>query len=198
MNPGVLCIRDLTTGQERELSPKLSFFIGPRWSPDGRPSIVVRDLESGREEEAHRAPAGSSVNSFALSPDGQSVVFRSYDEVTRVAALQVIPSTGGPPRELFRAAKGENIPGHTGLFWSPDGSQVFFTKGGTAGQDLTFELWRVPAQGGEAQEVGLTMEFLREVRVHPDGKRIAFAAGWSGTPEVWVMENVPRPTGSAK
>jgi Tol biopolymer transport system component len=162
------------------------------------PSIVVRDLETGREDEIYRAPAGSSVHSFALSPDGQSVVFRSYDETTRVTALQVIPSTGGPPRELFRAAKGENIPGHTGLFWSPDGSQVFFTKGGAPGQDLTFGLWRVPAQGGEAQEVGLTMEFLRELRVHPDGQRIAFAAGQPSSPEVWVMENIPRPTAGPK
>jgi Tol biopolymer transport system component len=258
MNSGVLCIRDLDTGEERDLSPKLSFFIGPRWSPDGRSilllgfdrqrrpgvyqmdlesgvatpvvqsgvsvfpataqwarggkaiiyrhedpnthrlGIVVRDLETGREEEIYRAPAGSSVQSFALSPDGQSVVFRSYDEATRVTALQVIPSAGGAPRELFRAGKGENIPGHTGLFWSPEGSQVFFTKGGAPGQDLTFGLWRVPAQGGEAREVGLTMEFLRELRVHPDGKRIAFAAGWSGAPEVWVMENIPRPTAVSK
>ena len=76
--------------------------------------------------------------------------------------------------------------------------QVFFTKGGAPGQDLTFGLWRVPAQGGEAQEVGLTMEFLRGLRVHPDGQRIAFAAGWSGAPEVWVMENVPRPTEASK
>jgi Tol biopolymer transport system component len=258
MNSGVLCIRSLDTGEERDLSPKLSFFLGPRWSPDGRSillvgfdrqrrpgvflvdvesgattavvqsgvsvfpatvawakggkaiiyrhedpsthrlSIVVRDLETGREEETYRAPAGGFVHSFALSPDGQSVVFRSYDEATRVTALQVIPSTGGAPRELFRVEKGENIPGHTGLFWSPDGSQVFFEKGGAPGQDLTFGLWRVAAQGGQAQEVGLTMEFLRELRVHPDGQRIAFAAGWSGAPEVWVMENIPRPTASSK
>jgi Tol biopolymer transport system component len=163
-----------------------------------RLSIVVRDLETGREDEIYRAPAGGFVHSFALSPDGQSVVFRSYDEATRVTALQVIPSTGGAPRELFRVEKGENIPGHTGLFWSPDGSQVFFEKGGAPGQDLTFGLWRVPAQGGEAHEVGLEMEFLRGVRVHPDGQRIAFAAGWSGAPEVWVMENVPRPTAVSK
>ena len=258
MNSGVLCIRSLDTGEERDLSPKLSFFIGPRWSPDGRSilllgfdrqrrpgiflvdvesgattsvvqsgvsvfpataqwardgkaityrredasthglSIVMRDLETGREEDVYRAPTGGFVHSFALSPDGQSVVFRSYDEATRVTALQVIPSTGGAPRELFRVEKGENIPGHTGLFWSPDGSQVFFEKGGAPGQDLTFGLWRVPAQGGEAQEVGLKMEFLRGVRVHPDGQRIAFAAGWSGAPEVWVMENIPRPTAVSK
>ena len=79
--------------------------------------------------------------------------------------------------------------------WSPDGSQILFTRARTKGK---FGLWRVPAQGGEAQEVGLTMESLREVRVHPDGKSIAFGAGSLAAPEVWVMENIPRPTAVSK
>jgi Tol biopolymer transport system component len=249
LDSNVVCIRSLETGEERDLSPNLSFFLCPRWSPDGRSillvgfdrqrrsgvyrmdaesgvvtplvqsevsvfpatvgwarggkaivyrrgqsgaparSIVVRDLETGREEEVYRAPAGSSVQGFALSPDGLQVVFHSYDEATRVTALKVVPSTGGAPRELLRAEKGE-IPGFTPLgVWSPDGSQILFTKGEAKSQGRG--LWRVPAQGGEAQEVGLTMEWLREVRIHPDGKSIAFAAGSPGAPEVWVMENIP-------
>ncbi len=154
-------------------------------------SLVLRDLETGREEEVYRAPAGSSVQGFALSPDDLHVAFHSYDEATRVTSLKVVPSTGGVPRELLRVEKGE-IPGFTPLgAWSPDASQILFTKEGTKGE---FGLWRVPAQGGEAREVGLTMEWLREVRVDPDGKRIAFAAGSPAAPEVWVMENIPRPT----
>ncbi len=252
---GLLCIRSLDTGEERDLTPDLNFFLGPRWSPDGRSillvgfdrqrrsgvyqvdagsgvvtplvqsdvsvfpacvewarggkavvyrreqsgsparSIVVRMLETGREEEAYRAPAGTSVQGFSLSPDGLQVAFHSYDEATRVTALKVIPLTGGASRELLRAEKGK-IPGFTPLgAWSPDGSQILFTKTGANGE---LGLWRVPAQGGEAQEIGLTMEWLREVRVHPDGQRIAFAAGSPGAPEVWVMENIPRPTAVSK
>jgi Tol biopolymer transport system component len=253
MNSGVLCIRDLDTGEERDLTPKLSFFIGPRWSPDGRSillvgfdrqrrpglfrvdvesgaasplvqsevsvfpatarwarggkavayrreqpgapaQIVLRDVDTGREEEVYRPPAGSQLHSFALSPDGGSVVFRAYEEATQVTSLKVVPTAGGAPREIFRAAKGETIPGFTSLVWSPDGSQILFTKG----QNLSFGLWRVPAGGGDAQEVGLTRDFLREVRLHPDGRQIAFAAGEPSSPEVWVMENVPRPTAVSK
>ncbi len=158
-------------------------------------SLVLRDLETGREEEVYRAPAGSSVQGFALSPDGLQVAFHSHDEATRVTALKVVPSTGGAPRELLRAEKGE-IPGFTPLgAWSADASQILFTREGTKGE---FGLWRVPAQGGEAREVGLTMEWLREVRVDPDGQRIVFAAGSPGAPEVWVMENIPRPTAVSK
>jgi Tol biopolymer transport system component len=157
--------------------------------------IVVRDIESGREEEVYRAPAGTSLQGFALSPDGLQVAFRSYDEAARVAALNVVPTAGGAPRELLRAGKDE-IPGGMPLgVWSPDGSQILFTRARTKGK---LGLWRVPAQGGEAQEVGLTMESLREVRVHPDGRRIAFAAGSPAAPEVWVMENVRPPTAGPK
>jgi len=252
---GVLCIRSLDTGEERDLTPDLNFFLGPRWSPDGRSillvgfdrqrrpgvfrmdaesgvvtpvvqsdvsvfpvsvewarggkavvyrreppglpagSIVVRDLETGREEEIYHAPAGSSVQGFALSTDGLQVAFQSYDEATRVTALKVIPSTGGAPRELLTVEKG-GIPGFTPLgVWSPDGSQIFFTRASPKGQ---FGLWRVPAQGGEAHEVGLAMEWLRELRVDPAGQRIAFAAGNPAAPEVWVMENIPRPTAISK
>ncbi len=123
------------------------------------------------------------------------MAFRSYDEATKVAALKVVPSTGGAPRELLRAEKDE-IPGFTPVgFWSPDGSHFFFTKAGLKGET---GLWRVPVQGGEAQEVGLAMEWLRELRVDPAGQRIAFAAGNPAAPEVWVMENIPRPTEVSK
>ena len=46
----------------------------------------------------------------------------------------------------------------------------------------------IDVAGGEPTEVGLSMVMLREVRVHPDGKRIAFTAG-APYREVWVMEN---------
>jgi Tol biopolymer transport system component len=249
-----VCIKSLDTGEERDLTPDLSYYMRPRWSPDGRSillvgfdrqsraglfrmdvatgvvtplvqsevdvfppsvewarggkavvyrrqqpgttgqSIVVHDLESGREEEVYRAPAGSSVQGFALSPDGLQVAFRSYDEATKVAALKVVSITGGAPRELLRADKDE-IPGGTPGAWSPDGSQILFTRARTKGE---LGLWRVPAQGGEAQEVGLTMESLREMRVHPDGKRIAFATGQVYAPEVWVMENIPAPAADSR
>ena len=183
------------------------------WSPDGKSvfylrqeptpkrfSIVARSLQTGQEREVcANSAVGSVIHSFEVSPNGQWVVFWYYDGATRVQSLKVVPSSGGMPRELVRAEKGENIPGFTPLVWSPDGSQVFFTKGPASDQDLTFGLWRVPAEGGAAQSVDLAMEGLRDVRVHPDGKRIAFSAGqFLGGVEIWVMENFLPPTRSHK
>jgi Tol biopolymer transport system component len=172
------------------------------WSPDGKaifylrqesggttPSIVVRDFQTGREREVCRASGGSSINSFAVSPDGRWVVFRFFDQTAGLVGLKIVPSAGGALRELVRLEKGENIPGFGPLAWSPDGSQVLFTKGGTSPQGMRFELWRVPAEGGEPQRTDLVMDGLRDVRVHPDGRRITFSAGRPESAEVWVMEN---------
>lgn len=63
----------------------------------------------------------------------------------------------------------------------PDGRYVMFARGG--------ELWRAPSQGGAAEKLGLTAENLREIRVHPGGRNIAFTAG-EVAGEVWAMENL--------
>jgi hypothetical protein len=37
--------------------------------------------------------------------------------------------------------------------------------------------------------MSIAMEGLTSLRVHPDGRRIAFSAGQRDKAEVWVMEN---------
>ena len=52
------------------------------------------------------------------------------------------------------------------------------------------ELWRIPAEGGEPQNLGLTMKVYQPLSFHPDGRRIAFTGpGLSLGDEVWAMEN---------
>ena len=79
--------------------------------------------------------------------------------------------------------------GYPGTAWTPDGRHVLFTKTKAKSSDMT--LWSVPAQGGAPNKIDLTMSSLRELQIHPDGKRIAFAAGQDQT-EVWVLENFLR------
>jgi hypothetical protein len=49
-------------------------------------------------------------------------------------------------------------------------------------------VWRIPMAGGELRRRGLALKGLRELRVHPDGRQIAFVAGSDKT-EVWALEN---------
>jgi len=54
-------------------------------------------------------------------------------------------------------------------------------------------LSRIPTQGGEAQEVGLTAKRLTSPSVRPDGKQLAYHAVSGASNEIWVMENFLKP-----
>lgn len=60
---------------------------------------------------------------------------------------------------------------------------------GTNSRDVS--LWQVPAAGGKAQALGITMPALSGLRIHPDGRRILFVARSPGAAgELWAIDNV--------
>jgi Tol biopolymer transport system component len=73
--------------------------------------------------------------------------------------------------------------------WTPDSRHIIYART-VQGEKRKFELWRISAEGGEPQNLGLVMEGLEPygLSVHPDGKRIAFTAG-TGREEVWVLKD---------
>jgi len=91
---------------------------------------------------------------------------------------------GGEARDLLKLKRPEDF---GSIAWTPDGRQLFFVRRYLKNQN-TFSLWRIGAEGGEPQRIGLTMGDISQISVHPDGQRIAFKAGESKT-EVWMMEN---------
>ena len=117
---------------------------------------------------------------FAISPDGQQIAFVQSD------SLKIMPVDGGAAHGLL-SMEGSGIP-RAALAWSPDGHSLLFGKGDPEVGMVT--LWRISVEGGVPQRLELTMEGLRNLRVHPDGQQITFAAGWLRS-EVWVMEPVP-------
>jgi len=177
---------------------------------NGEQSLVVRDLETGRERELYRGNprlAGENEQStvpaqptemnhggyfgasnLAVSPDGQQLAFVWSTLTSR--ALKVIPTTAGDePLELLRVQLPER------LFqpaWMPDGHHVLFGKGRMEGPDPRLELWLISAEGGQPQYLGLKMEglLLYGLSIHPDGQRIAFTAGRDLGSQTWVTKNL--------
>jgi len=186
------------TGAATLLARAELYVTGQAWSPNGKAvfywdsgSLVRRNLESGEGAEVAKVPSSPRAN-FAVSPDGQSlVIFRDGK------ALEILPAKGGAARELVKLQEGEEMTLYPGTAWTPDGRYVLFTKANRKGREFTMTLWSVPAQGGEPRKIDLTMPLLRDLRVHPDGQRIAFSAGQNKN-EVWVMENFLPALKSAK
>ncbi|MFQ5817941.1 MAG: hypothetical protein ACE5H2_08310, partial [Terriglobia bacterium] len=199
---------DAQTGEVTPIVQAPGCCIGwPVWSRDGKvifyirfdtatksSSIVVRNLETGREKELYRVVSPVSVSLLAASPDGQWLAFVWSDTEKGTTALKVMPAAGGEPRELVELPAPRRDTFGTpfvGLAWTPDSRHIIYAPS-TAGQKQEFEIWRISLEGGQPQRLGLAMEGLWPfgLSVHPDGRQIAFTAGppLLGDP-IWVLEN---------
>jgi Tol biopolymer transport system component len=140
--------------------------------------MVRRQLGSG-EEKGRVQFEGTSAD-VPLSPDGRWVVFRDKNRT-----LNLAPVAGGERREIFRL---ESTNDYCRLTWTPDSRYVLCSKDG--------QVWRIPASGGEARKLAIPVKGLRELIVHPDGKRVAM---WVQEPglDIWVLENfLPKMAGA--
>lgn len=165
---------------------KLLFYIHENMS-DKYYSVVVRDLETGKEEELLRNPPHDN-NMLALSPDGQRLALLMREE-ENLRVLKVMSIKEREFVELHRFEfKGRSI---IDIDWSPDGRYIYFSKKKPDSEEEERQLWRVLAKGGEAENLGLTMTWFVHLRVHPDGERITWASssGHIMLPEIWVMQN---------
>ncbi len=147
-------------------------------------AIVERDVQKGEERELYRARLPSALFHLTLSPDGSSLAFERREP--EASLLLVVPTTGaGEARELLRLEKPAAI---LTLAFTPDGRQLFFGKGSRDTSDGLVEVFRIPAEGGEAQPTELKVNGLEGLRFRSDGRRVAFTSG-EYAEEVWVLEN---------
>ena len=115
-----------------------------------------------------------------LSPDGRWLVFRDKNRT-----LNLVPVAGGERREIFRL---DSTNDRCFLTWTPDSRHVLCSQDGL--------VWRIPASGGEARKLAIPVKGLRQLCVHPDGKRVAMWVQEPGS-EIWVLENfLPRMAGA--
>ncbi|MDA2925112.1 hypothetical protein MYX65_10785 [Acidobacteria bacterium AH-259-L09] len=171
------------------------------WFPDGKEilyaisdgaarstKIMRRNLETGQETALSSVDQASYPFGLAISPDGRRLALLSPQN--RPTTLKVMPATGGEPQELFSVQEPDYLDRGV-LAWTPDGEHLLFgrfaQRQGEHGQRTT-ALWRISARGGKPQRLELEIEGPSMVRVHPDGRQIAFR-GSKTVDELWVMEN---------
>jgi Tol biopolymer transport system component len=154
---------------------------------------VKHDLASDQITELGRWSMEESwLWMLAVSPDGDSIAFNRTDAKTIVPRIYVMSAAGGPEREVARLPARQNVPWD--LNWTPDGTHLMYvTRSPTEGPTQPRQVWAVAVAGGEPYQVGIEDVRLNHLRIHPDGRRIAYRAG-EEQQEVWVMENfLPEP-----
>lgn len=160
------------------------------FNPEDRPArIVERDLISGETRDVHRKGSSSEGNA-ELSPDGQSLATIVTDGAAKTSTVMLIPIGGGEPRELLGVSLPDEFEPYGNMSWTPNSRAVIVVK--TNGDRK--ELWRVPVSGGGARKLdidttGWVITGSAGIRLHPNGKEIAFFTGQSSR-EVWTLENI--------
>jgi hypothetical protein len=132
--------------------------------------IVARNIETDEERQVYRTAVGGLF--FGVSPDGKRLFVASEK------SLKIFPIAGGEPRELLESEGEfhENVP--STITWTADGRHLLFVSCSQGKATL----WQISAQGGEAESLGEVSATLgwkvSSLRMHPDGRQIAFARHW--------------------
>jgi Tol biopolymer transport system component len=166
----------------------------PAWAPAAEASataprtsvVIAHDLKTGQEREI--APAGEAY--LSVSPDGSLLALSS----TNRSEIQIISTVSGQTRVLARAPTGRLFERSVG--WTPDSSHAIarMVTDSTGSYDRgTGELFAVSLATGEMKKLDVDvrkMGPLSPIRVHPDGRRLAFfTRDDNPIREVYAFEN---------
>jgi hypothetical protein len=125
-----------------------------------------------------------------MAPTGPAVAYVGVGKDDRGDFRTLNVWSGGAPRELLKVRPPEIF---ALVGWSRDGLNLLVirwsnpTDPKSPTQSRSRALWRIPVEGSPVF-LNLAMESLRDASLHPDGRHIAFNAGYQRS-EFWVMEN---------
>jgi TolB protein len=171
-------------------------FEAPNWSPDGRFFVINSDgrlyrLPSRGAEGLQEIPTGFATrvnNDHGFSPDGRQIVISHHadEHITDpeqdwlASSIYILPSVGSP--NPVKVTKKSPSFWHG---WSPDGKTLAFV--GRRGGE--WDIYTVPANGGEEQRLTTGCGLEDGPDYSPDGEFIYYNSFCSGTMEIWRMNS---------
>ena len=155
-----------------------------------RSKLEMRNLLTGSIKEIFDAGPDAMVMDAVISHDGRSVAFTGvgstppFDLSHGPKAIRVVSTSGGAARDVITAVAPQELQ-YSSFAWSPDDRFLYFTR--RADAHSPYELYRVAAAGGQPESMGLKLDGPGRIDIAPDGGRIAFSVGSSGS-ELWALE----------
>jgi hypothetical protein len=163
----------------------------PNWTPDGQTLIFNREgrlerlpVSGGQPETIDTGFAQRCNNDHGISPDGHWLALSDNSQPGAGSLIYILPLVGGAPRRVTARS-----PSYW-HGWSPDGKTLCFC-GERQGQ---FDVYTIPAAGGEEVQLTRAAGHNDGPEYSPDGKYIYFNSDRTGAMQIWRM----RPDGSGQ
>jgi TolB protein len=178
-------ILDIATRNRRTIYHVSDSLQAPNWTRDGKALIFNRngrlyrfDLRVGTAVEIDTGYAVRNNNDHVLSFDGKTLAISHHvTEEQNQSNVFTVPTQGGVPKRITKTGP-SYLHG-----WSPDGKFLIFT-GGRNGE---FDIYKIPANGGEETNLTRTVGLDDGPEYTPDGKYIYFNSTRSGLMQLWRM-----------
>ena len=160
-------------------------FEAPNWSRDGKFLIFNQEgtlrrlaLDGSEPTAIPTAPQIHCNNDHGISPDGRFLAISDSTADDRKSRVYIVPIEGGTPRLIT-----PNLPSYW-HGWSPDGKTLAFT--GQRGDN--FDIYSIPAAGGEEVRLTTAAGLDDGPEYSPDGAYIYFNSERTGHMQIWRMK----------
>jgi len=160
-------------------------FEAPNWTRDGSAFLFNRDGHIERLPVGSDKPATIDTgfanrcnNDHGISPDATQLAISDNSQGDHESQVYLLPITGGKPRQIT-----QKTPSYW-HGWSPDGKTLAFV-GQRNGE---FDIYAIPAAGGEETRLTTAKGLDDGPEYSPDGKYIYFNSERSGHMQIWRMK----------
>jgi len=180
---------DIETGERQTILAEDAHFEAPNWSVDGTFFIINQNgslfkiHQDGKKEKIHTGKATRCNNDHVISPGGKTIALsHNVNEVPDswlTSCIFTVPINGGEPVRVTK-----NAPSFL-HGWSPDGKMLAYT----ARRNGQFDIYVIPAEGGDEIQLTDTKGLSDGPEYSADGKHIYYNAMDSGKMELWRMDS---------
>lgn len=161
-------------------------FEAPNWTRDGSAFLFNREGHIERLAVGSDKPviidtgfANRCNNDHGISPDSTQLAISDNSQGDRESQVYIVPFTGGTPRRITQKS-----PSYW-HGWSPDGKTLAFV--GQRNGD--FDIYAIPAAGGEETRLTTAKGLDDGPEYSPDGNYIYFNSERTGHMQIWRMKS---------
>ena len=161
-------------------------FEAPNWTRDGKAFLFNRDghierlaVDGDKPVTIDTGLATRCNNDHGISPDATQLAISDNSQEDHNSLVYIVPIAGGTPRRITQKS-----PSYW-HGWSPDGKTLAFV--GQRNGD--FDIYTIPAAGGEETRLTTAKGLDDGPEYSPDGKYIYFNSERTGHMQIWRMKS---------